>query len=96
MPPFFFKILYDSKHSPVPSPLTVLPRDPTLTHLELFVQGKLGLGPAAGAIVDTGWEGMDPPPADDFTRGAEIVPIAWVSWVGGVAHRVFDWTYRLS
>ena len=79
VPPFFFQVLYDSKHSPVPSPLTVLPRDATLRHLELFVRWKLGLGPPAWAAMDAGWDEMDPPPADDFTRGAENVPIPWVS-----------------
>lgn len=79
VPPFFLQILYDSEHSPVPSPLTVLPRDATLRHLELFVRWKLGLGPPAWAAIDAGWDEMDPPPKGDFTRGAETVPIPWVS-----------------
>lgn len=83
VPPTFFQMLYDPTYSPIPNPLTVLPRVPTFTHLELYVRLKLFGKAAADAVMAAGREGdgMGPPPADDFTRGAELVPVPWVNQV---------------
>jgi hypothetical protein len=76
VPPLFFRLLFNPELTPAPNPIDEVPRDLSLKHVRLLLQwklfGEVGVGDAVSGLEE------EDPPAGDFTRGAEVVPIPWV------------------